>query len=289
MKRPEPAPLRTVDMPVPHWRALDRARRRADVLRSTTGRLATLAGGGAAATGLFTGDFTGAFLLATAALSSAGVGTLRVWKPDGHQRATATVLYLLPGAGLAALLAAEQVVPGIHWGEALGLTTWLIGTWVARPARLARQMMSPRPVAVPETGLAVVQEPVADHPAAEWWARTVAVEGGVAPGTALEAIERTGETSMRAVIRSTVAGQPVPEISIRRLSALMDVPEDAIGIGPVPRRGASVRLLTVGQPDEDASPEAVWAKRIAPLAMPGTVLTSARSGRPATETTDPEG
>ncbi|MFE3454999.1 hypothetical protein ACFXJ8_39355 [Nonomuraea sp. NPDC059194] len=274
-----PPPLPKVDVELPAWPAVDRARRRLDAVRSAAGRVATLAGGVAAAVGLFTPAFAGACLLATAALSIIGLGTLRLWKPEGHQKTTATVLYLAPGTALAALLIAEQLVAGIHWGEALALLVWTTATGLLRPARLARRMLCPPPPPAPTTAPAPM-EVVDGHPAARWWAQHVAVDGGTAPDTVLEDIERTGETSMRAVIRSAIAGHPVPDISIKRLSALMDVPEEAITIGPVPGRGASVRLLTVGKPDEASDPATVWAQRIAPTAMPGAVLTGVRVGRP---------
>lgn len=274
--------LAPVDVTFPESPAVRRARIRLDVVRSATGRLATLAGGTAAAAGLFSGDHTGASLLATAALSCVGLGTLRLWKPDGHQKATASVLYLMPGTGLAALLLAERIVPGIHWSEALALATWTVGTWVARPARIGRRLLSPPPSTAP----APVEEPeprvVSDHPAARWWAVNAAISGGVAPGTALDDIQQTGEKSMRAIIRSTIAGKPVPNISVRDLSALTDIPEDEISIAPVAGRGAGVRLLTMGKPDQGKDDlTKVWAERIAPKAMPGTRLVSVRVGKPA--------
>ena len=277
-----PPPLAAVEVALPEgWLALHRARLRAAVVRGTTGRLATLAGATVASVGLFTGDYTGVSLLADAALTLAGLGTLRVWKPEGHQRATASVLYLMPGTSLAALLIAERIVPGIHWGEAAALGVWTVWTWVARPAEVGRRMLAPP---LSQT-LAPVEEPapqaVCDHPVAHWWARNVAVKDGAGPGTALDRIERTGEQAMRAIISSTLPGQPVPDISKKRLSALMDVPEEEITIGPVPGRGAAFQFLAVGQPDEDRTPATVWADKIAPKAMPGTVLTSVRSGRPA--------
>lgn len=278
-----PPPLMTVNVEIPAWPAVDRARRRLDAVRSAVGRVATVAGAVTAAIGLFTPDVTGTSLMATATLSAAGLATLRLWKPEGHQRATASVLYLVPGTGLAALLIAEQVVPGIHWGEALGLTVWTAGTWMLRPARVARRMMCPAPAAVPVAVPATVDED--GHPAARWWAQRVAVDGGAAPGTLLEDVQRTGETSMRAVIRSAVPGRPVPDVSIKNLSALMDIPEDLISVGPVPGRGASVRLLTVGTPDQEEDAATIWAQRIAPAAMPGAVLTAVRVGRPGAPTT----
>lgn len=281
-------PLPTMDMTLPEWAAVRKARRRVDVVRSGTGRIATLAGGAAAAVGLFTPNFTGASLLATAALSCAGAAVLRLWKPEGHQRTTATVLYLVPGVSLAALLVTERIVPGINPLEALALAVWTVGTWVARPARVARLMVSPPLPPPPAVGPPPVAEVVCDHPAAHWWATTVAIKDGAAPGTLLEDVEQTGETSIRAVIRSAAPGKPVPDVSVKALSALMDVPEDDIDIGPVPGRGTSVRLLKVGKPDENRDPVAAWAKYVAPDAMPGTVLTGIRVGRPA-GTPDKEG
>ncbi|MEV4180157.1 hypothetical protein AB0J28_01760 [Streptosporangium canum] len=277
--RTAPPPLLQVNVELPAWPVLERERRRLDAVRSATGRVATACGAVAAAAGLFTAEFAGASLLATVAASGAGLATLRLWKPGGHQKATATALYLMPGTGLVALLLAEQVVAGIHWGEALALAVWTVATGLLRPARLARRMMCPPPP--PSVELAPVDEAVDAHPAARWWAANVAVDGGAAAGTVLEDVQRTGEQALRAVIRCAVPGEPVPDISVRRLSALMDIPEEEITIGPVPGRGASVRLLRVGQADEtELDAAAVWAKRIAPTAMPGTVLTGIRIGRP---------
>jgi len=279
MDRPvSPPPLPQVDVTIPQWRALDKARRRLDVVRSVTGLLATAAGAVAAAGGMFTPALTGWALLADAVLALGGLATLRLWKPDGQQKAAATALYLTPGVSLAGLLLAEQITPGPHWAEALGLGMWVVGVLVMRPARVARHMLAPPPS--PSLDLAPVAEQVG-HPACRWWAQHVAVEGGTAPGTVLEDVQRTGESAMRAVIRSATPGRPVPDVSIRNLSALMDIPEDLIDIGPVPGRGAGVRRLTVGMPDDGAEDlETVWAKRIAPAAMPGAVLTGVRVGRP---------
>ncbi|NUR84357.1 MAG: hypothetical protein HOY71_09755, partial [Nonomuraea sp.] len=121
---------------------------------------------------------------------------------------------------------------------------------------------------------------VSDHPAARWWAVKAAIEGGVAPGTVLDDVEATGSKSMRAVIRAAAPGEPVPDIAVRRLSALMDVPEDEIAIDPVPGRGAGVRLLKVGNPDEVDDLQTRWAKQVAPKGMPGTVLTENQVGTP---------
>lgn len=285
---------------------LDNARRHLDTFRSRTGRVATAAGVAAATAGLFTPVATGESLLATAVATGAGLvflPTRRATKfketkvvtehHDGmsvhirreptHQARTASVLYAVPGVSLAVVLVAERMVPGVHWGEALAVTVWSAGTWWLRPARSARHMLVPPLPPLEKTADLVVQEQAADtHPAAQWWAERAAIEDGAAPGTLLEDIERTGENAMRAVIRSAIPGVPVPEISTRRLSALMDVPQDLITIGPVPGRGASVQLLTVGTANDALDAHSMWATRIAPLAMPGATITAINFGRMST-------
>ncbi|MFI6889929.1 hypothetical protein [Streptosporangium canum] len=279
--------LPPLDIELPRWPALDRARRRLQAVRSATGRVATLAGACAGACGLLTGGLTGVSLLADAALTLGGLATLRLWKPEGQQRAVATALYLTPGVSLAALLIGEQLTPGIHpvatTIEAAALTAWTVGVWVARPAEIGRRLLTPPLPAPAAVDLVPAGPLVSDHPAAQWWAAKAAVQGGVAPNTVLDAIEPTGPRSMRAIIRAAAPGEPVPDISIRRLSALMDIPEDEIAIDPVPGRGAGVRLLKVGNPEETDDLGTRWAKHVAPKGMPGTVLTEIQIGTPGGE------
>ncbi|MCM1943687.1 hypothetical protein NC239_36470 [Streptomyces sp. G3] len=263
---------------------IDAARRRIDTARSHAGRVATAAGTAAATAGLFTPEVFGESLLATAAATGAGLVLLPTGRSEGHQRATSVVMYLTPGVSLTGVLIAERIVSGLHWGEALAVALWSAGTWWLRPARAARHMLVPPLPPLPKqpTGDLVPEQPVYAHPAAQWWAERAAVEGGAAPATVLEDIERTGENAMKAVIRAAVPGEPVPDISVRRLSALMDVPQDLITLGPVPGRGASVQLLTVGTADEAKDARTVWATRIAPLAMPGATITEINFGRMTT-------
>lgn len=275
----------TVQMSPQVEAAWGQMRRRVDVLRSHTGRVATVAGAAAAAAVVAVPGVLPAALLGTVAVTAAGAGLLRLQMPRaGHQKATATVLYTVPGGSLSALMVGEQVANASEWGgtlplQLLAVAVWTAGTWLLRPARVARRMATAPPPPAPP---AVPVEYIDTHPAARWWAEHAAREGGPAPGTVLEGIERTGERGMRAIIRATAPGEPVPDISIRRLSALMDIPEDQIAISPVPGRGAGVRRLTVGTADQavDADPATVWAERIAPVAMPGAVLTGIRVGTP---------
>jgi hypothetical protein len=314
LRRPRHAPEKETRMFSPDRIArlrgqLDTGRRRLDTARSYTGRAATVLGAGAATTGLFTQGLYGESLLATAAATGLGVAVLPTWKAvkfkevkvrtehhngfsvstekePTHQARTARLLYAAPGAALLGILTAEQIVPGFHWGEALALAVWSAGTWWLRPGRAARHMLVPPLPPLETTGDLVVQEQPDvghDHPAAQWWAEQVGVEGGIVPGTVLEDITRTGEQAMRGIIRAVVPGQPVPPIKdteISRLSALMDVPEDLIKVGPVPGRGASVRQLAIGEPDAGAlDAETFWATRIAPLAMPGARIAAINFGR----------
>ncbi|NUK94010.1 hypothetical protein HRW16_19665 [Streptomyces lunaelactis] len=263
---------------------MDAGRRRIDTARSRVGRVATAAGTVAATTGLFTPEFTGHSLLATAVATGAGLAMLPTGRAEGQQKGASIVMYLAPGASLAGVLIAERMVSGVHWGEALAVALWSAGTFWLRPSRSARHMLVPPlpPIAKPVRDLVVQEQAVDAHPAAQWWAEHAAIEGGAAPGTLLEDIERMGDSAMKAVIRAAVPGQPVPEISTRRLSALMDVPQDLITIGPVPGRGASVQLLSVGTADDALDAHTLWATRIAPLAMPGATITEIHFGRMST-------
>jgi hypothetical protein len=281
---------RTVAVTAPHSPAWDRARRRVDLWRSLTGRVATVAGTAAAVAVLIHPSLAAEAVLATGAVTAMGAGILRLSAPfAGHQKATATTLYAVPGVALAVLLAAEYAVAGASWGgrvpmELLAIGVWAGGTWLARPARVARHMVTPRPPAAPAPVVVAPADHV--HPAARWWADRVAVKSGPAVGTVLEGIEQTGERSMTAIVRAAEYGKPVPDISVRHLSALLDLPEDQIAIKPVPGRGAGVRRLTVGPElaEVTGDPTTVWAEKIAPMAMPGAVLTGIRVGKPGTPT-----
>lgn len=273
---------------------IDVGRRRLETARSRAGRIATAAGTVVATAGLFTPLATGESLLATVLATGAGLLFLPTGRaarraaaavegkaPEPHHQAkTASVLYASPGACLFVVLIAERLVPGVHWGEAVAVGLWSAGTFYLRPALTARHMLVPPlpPLEKKRVDLVVAGSPAYDHPAAQWWAERAAIEGGAAPGTALEDVEHVGERAMRAVIRSTVPGEPVPDISVRRLSALMDIPEELISVGAVPGRGSSVRQLAVGTADEVLDARTLWATRIAPVAMPGASITGIAFG-----------
>ncbi|MFD3931721.1 hypothetical protein [Streptomyces sp. NPDC058614] len=260
-------------------------RGRVALARNAAGRAATVAGTGALAAGIFTPDLYNTSVTCT--IVCAGWGTL--WSatlPRNTVGNTSMALYLTPSLSMAALLTAQHIFPGIDWwGQLLADAVWTAGVWAVRPARLARVFAGRERSLTPDT-IEKTKEVLAQtdpntgpqHPMAAFWAQYVALEDGAAPNTVLEQIERTGPGSMTAVIRSTLPGKPVPRIDLLELSAAINWPEDDITIEPVPRQGAGVRQLTVGQaPETEEDPYTRWEKYIAPKGMPGTVITAIRT------------
>ncbi|GGP90107.1 hypothetical protein [Streptomyces melanogenes] len=253
--------------------------------RNALGRAATVAGTVALATGTFTHDVYGPTVLAALGCSAWGA----LWSATLPRNAvgnTAMGLYLSPSASMAVLLTVQRIVPGIDWyWQWLADAGWSAMVLYVRPARMARVLAGREKSLTPEA-IEQAQELLAtdtvhaapQHPMAAYWATHVAIEGGAAPNTVLEQIERTGEESMTAVIRSTLPGKPVPKIDLLELSAAINWPEDDIHINPVPRQGAGVRRLTVGQAPEQAMDiYTAWEKLIAPKGMPSTVITAIRT------------
>ncbi|MFE4356132.1 hypothetical protein [Kitasatospora sp. NPDC056800] len=259
-------------------------RGRIAVARGHVGRAATLAGTAGLAAGALTTDV----LPLTVTLGGAGTATAwgLLWSatlPKGRVRDAATALYLVAPVSAAALLVTERLVHGLHWWELALDATWAAATWKARPARTARVLAgrerSLTPEAVQQTRdqqAATLAPAGSTHPMSLWWAQRVAVEGGVAPGTVLTDVERTGEKAMAGLIRAAHPGAPVPTISITALSALLDWDEAEITVAKVAGRGAGVRRLTVGTADQATDPYTHWVKNIAPKGMPGTVITGVR-------------
>ena len=296
----DPSPLTITIANLPTLRAYDRL----EEFGAGMGRVLTLTGGVIAGIGLAAPEVAGLAAAGTVGAAAVGLGGLWLSSPPdlpGPERATAGVMYAIPGAGLTAILVTERLAVHFHWGgftalavEVAAVVAWTAGTWLRRPAHAARRMLRPQgPQTLTDAAdmaaaiLGSTPGEAYSDPAAAEWARKAATPGGLAPNTALEHIEETGPGSMRAIIRSTVPGEPVPEISIKRLSALADIDEDLIKIGPVPGRGAGVRLLTIGQPPAATDPAAIWAKEIAPKAMPGTIITDIRVGPATAPSTGP--
>lgn len=261
------------------WPAYHRARYQLSRVQDITGRVCTAAGAVVAGIGMLVPAVAGPGLAAAAAATAAGLVTLRAWRPDGVTRATASAMYAMPGAGLCGLLAWEALAAAPHWGMAAGLLTWVTGTWAVRPAQAARRMLAgpPPAPAVPAPASAEVIPVDEQDAAARWWAENVAVGGGAAPGTVLREAEPYGD-GVRAIVASAQPGA-VPEIRTAALSALLDVPEDAIRVTPVPGRGAGMRMITIGYGgDEEMTPAEVWRTQIAPAAMPNSRLVEVRQG-----------
>jgi hypothetical protein len=254
------------------------------VARDRVGRLATLAGATALTAGAFMPDpfpFTGLAAIGTAA----GGALWALTVPPGRVRDTALALYLAPSITMGAIATAERVIHGPHWWQLLADAAWAVAVWWLRPARTARVLAGREP-RLTEEAIRAAREAAAQaagqggvqHPMADWWAQRVAIEGGVAPGTALVDVEQIGPKALRAVIRTTADGTPVPVISVPHLSALLRWPEEEIVIGPMPGRGANERRLTVGQAAADSGDLFErWSQHIAPKGMPGTVITSIRT------------
>lgn len=253
------------------------------VARDRVGRLATLAGAAALTAGAFMPDpfpFTG-----LAAVGTAAYGALWAWTlPPGRVRDTAAALYLAPSITMGVIATVERAIHGPTWWQLVADAAWAAAVWWLRPARTAR-ILAGREPHLTEEAIRAAREAAAaagqagvQHPMSAWWAQRVAVEGGVAPGTALVDVEQTGPKALRAIIRSTIDGTPVPVISIPHLSALLHWPEEEITVSPVPGRGADERRLTVGQAAADSGDLFErWTQHIAPKGMPGTVITSIRT------------
>ncbi|MCZ4125012.1 hypothetical protein [Streptomyces sp. H39-S7] len=254
-------------------------------VRDVFGRVLTVAGTGALAAGAFWPHTYSATMTAT--VVAAGYAT--VWSatlPKGRALDAAMALYLSSSVSLAALLTTQRIWSGLDWWwDLLGAALWTAVVLKVRPARIAKVLAGREPSLTPaavETSRELLVEAAPagpQHPAAAFWAQRVAIEGGAAPNTVLEQVEETGGRSMRAVIRSTLPGKPVPTINLLELSAALNWPEDELQITPVPRQGAGVRRLSVGTApaEQTDDPYAHWAQNVAPKGMPGTVITSIRA------------
>lgn len=125
--------------------------------RNAVGRVATVAGTGALATGAFTHDLYGPSVLA--ALGCAGWGA--AWSLTLRRDATGNTamgLYMAPSVSMAALLTAQRIIPGIDWyWELLADAGWTAAVLYVRPARVARVLvgreksLTPRPLSRPRS------------------------------------------------------------------------------------------------------------------------------------------
>jgi len=273
-------------------------------VRATAGRVATVAGSVVLTGGLATDSLTVPGALA--ALATAGVGlvtNLKILRAPDSVKTTAIGVYAAPHVVCAVTLVGERLAPDGAVSvlvQAVFVAVWTGATWLVRPAEAARELVDEamgQEIAEANekdteagtqenTETAVVESVVYASPQARWWAEEIAVEDGPAPGTVLLDYQQVSGKCVAAIIGSARQGRPaaVPEDFAARMSAYLDVPETLIEVGPVPGRGAGVRLLVVGERPTTADPEPeagtagrdeeLWAE-IAAAAMPGVELLEA--------------
>ncbi|MFE7113104.1 hypothetical protein ACFU98_42560 [Streptomyces sp. NPDC057575] len=262
-------------------------------VRATAGRVATVAGATVLTGGLSNDAFTLPGTLAIAVTAGLGLAAnIKILRAPIAARGTAIAVYVAPHIGCATVLIGERLVPESPVAvlvQAAVVALWTGATWYLRPGFLARkvvdeavaQEIAEAAAAVEsEAEEAAVEAPVYANPQARWWGEHVAVEGGVAPGTVLLEHRQVSEGCLALVVGAEQRGRAVPDIPVAGLSALLDLPEHLIEIGPVPGRGAGVRLLVLGERPQPVDAEKgdsdaeVWAE-IAATAMPGVELVEA--------------
>jgi len=255
---------------------------------SGVGRLATLAGGSAMAAGLFTDAGTLPAILTTVAAGLGGAFlSPRFQLAHPLKKPIVYTIYLAPHTVLAANLITELAWDATEGRLVQGGVTvlWTAGVWWLRPGKLAKRIAKwPEPVTEAddtetdqdgtdteaETAIALP-----DDPAGKWWALNAAKKDGVAEGTRVIAVRAIEDRRRVAVALTAIEkGEPVPDIKIKRLSALMNVPVDLLEIQDIPGHGAGFAMLLIG-PKPEAGPAAdddVWAE-IGRSALPGVTLT----------------
>ncbi|MFI5621493.1 hypothetical protein [Streptomyces sp. NPDC051567] len=256
-------------------------------VREGAGRAATITGAAVLTLALDTDLAAGPGILAAAATAGTGLAfNPRIRYAPQAVRATAIAVYTAPHTGCALLLAGGFFAPDSSLSVLVQIAVaaaWTGATWWLRPGLTARALADEAlaqelAVAADETA---EEAPVVVYATAQaqWWGEHVAVEDGVAAGTVLLDHRQVSDECLALVIGAAEHGRAVPKIAVADLSALLDIPEDLITIGPVPGRGAGVRLVVLGRRPEavglDGATEAeVWAD-IAATAMPGVELVDA--------------
>ncbi|MGW3200093.1 hypothetical protein ACWDBD_37115 [Streptomyces sp. NPDC001118] len=272
-----------------------------DRARAQAGRIATVAGAAVLTGGLHT-DITLPGVVAAVGAAGLGLATnIKILRSPDAVKATAIAVYAAPHAGCAAVLTGEFLAPDGTVSvlvQAGVVVLWTGATWLLRPGLLARRIANEATAQeIAEAAKEEETDTEADEtavpartdyasPEARWWAEEIAGEDGIAPGTVLLEHQQVTERCVAAVIGSVTRGMPVavPDNFTARMSALLDMPEELIEFGPVPGRGAGVRLLVLGerpQPAEveaktSSSDEETWAE-IAAVAMPGVELLEANT------------
>ncbi|MFI1177856.1 hypothetical protein [Streptomyces melanogenes] len=264
------------------------ARRAGSATVSGVGRLATLAGGSAMAAGLFTdsGTLPTVFTSIAAGLGGAFLSP-RLQLAHPLKKPIVCTIYLAPHTVLISTLVTELVWDATEGRLVQGgvAVLWTAGVWWLRPGQLAKRVAKwPEPVAETDGAEggqegpgaeAEVAVPVPDDPEGRWWALNAAKKDGVAEGTrviGVRAIE--GGRRVAVALAAIEKGEPVPDIKLRHLSALMNVPEELLEVQAIPGHGAGFAMLLIG-PKPEAGPRAdedVWVE-IGRSALPGVTLT----------------
>ncbi|MGW1520771.1 hypothetical protein [Streptomyces sp. NPDC002287] len=268
---------------------IDTIRRAGTATVSVIGRLATLAAGGAMTAGLFTDAATLPAILTTISAALAGAFlSPRLQLTHQQKKPIVFTVYLTPHTVLVANLVTELVWDTTEGRLVQGAVAvlWTAGVWWLRPARLAKHVAKwPAPIAEPQDtesednaagAQAEVVAELPEDPAGRWWALNAAKAGGVAEGTRVIGARPIEDGRRVAVALAAVErGEPVPDIKIKRLSALMNVPEELLAVEPIPGHGAGVAMLLIGpapEPEPAVAPdEDVWSE-IARTALPGVSL-----------------
>lgn len=254
---------------------------------SGVGRLATLAGGSAMAAGLFTDAGTVPAILTTIAAGLGGAFlSPRIQLAHPMKKPIVCTIYLAPHTVLVSNLITELVWDAAEGRLVQGGVTvlWTAGVWWLRPAKLAKRVAKgPEPAIETDDATEDSQDStgtevtivIPDDPAGQWWALNAAKQGGVAEYTRVIGV-RAIEDGRRVAVALTAIekGEPVPDIKIKRLSALMNVPEELLEVQAIPGYGAGFAMLLIG-PKPEAVPIAdddVWAE-IGRSALPGVTLT----------------
>ncbi|MFB7896095.1 hypothetical protein ACFC1B_07170 [Streptomyces xiamenensis] len=270
----------------------DRVRSAARTARNTAGRVGTLAGAAALAASTLGAASLALTLPVTAGAVAVGYTVFVGARKDDPPGKFLKALYLSPGITLGAQLVAGYAVPGTHWWEFAATAAWTGIVLKVRPSAWARDLHTPPDENLPELdSVYEVMQPEEDDddhmPAvittgpmslrlASFWEVHVAATGGPAPGTRLDNISVSGPRQWSAHILGA-PGQPVGQVNVPKLSALTDIPEELIAIGPVPGSGSGRRRITVGTSGPQSFEE-LWARNIAPAAMPGTTVVQIRAG-----------
>ncbi|MFD8597677.1 hypothetical protein ACFV1L_22005 [Kitasatospora sp. NPDC059646] len=235
-------------------------------------------------------------LVAFSVLLVAGLVLFVSAKEEDHRRTVRLSQRLLaPLSGCLLYLAMLHAVDLPWWEDGLAAALWGTVLWWLVP--IARSIPIARPSAATAAGAQAVAVAAQAMPGpatyeqrlAQFWAQTAGAERGIAAGTALTAIVLVGGGPDFEAVVVAQPGRAVPDVKVRGLAALFDVPVDRVSWGPVPGSGPgrmrlavtpNVAARTAAAVDGPAGTlEEVWARHVeAPGgAAPGLALVGRRN------------